>query len=126
MSLARSTRIAHTFAAARYPAAAPALAAVLARRALSSSARRSLAEPLGSPSQGPTERDPDYLNKARFGNKGPPLGAGMASAGDEPGKVVNPYKDGPSALDKAAHLFFFTEIVRGECHVWLADRWVRC
>ncbi|GJJ07242.1 hypothetical protein Clacol_001442 [Clathrus columnatus] len=26
---------------------------------------------------------------------------------------VNPYKDGPSALDKAAHLFFFTEIARG-------------
>lgn len=26
---------------------------------------------------------------------------------------VNPYKNGPSALDKAAQLFFFTEIVRG-------------
>ncbi|KAF8514818.1 Ndufs8, NADH:ubiquinone oxidoreductase 23 kd subunit [Hysterangium stoloniferum] len=26
---------------------------------------------------------------------------------------VNPYKGGPSAIDKAMHLFFFTEIVRG-------------
>ena len=30
-----------------------------------------------------------------------------------PGKYVNPYEGGPSALEKAAHLFFFTEIVRG-------------
>lgn len=29
------------------------------------------------------------------------------------GKYVNPYEGGPSALEKAAHLFFFTEIVRG-------------
>lgn len=26
---------------------------------------------------------------------------------------VNPYKGGPSAIDKAVHLFFFTEILRG-------------
>lgn len=26
---------------------------------------------------------------------------------------VNPYKGGPSALEKAVHLFFFTEIIRG-------------
>ncbi|KAH9060959.1 NADH-quinone oxidoreductase [Lactarius vividus] len=32
------------------------------------------------------------------------------------GKYVNPYEGGPSALEKAAHLFFFTEIVRG---MWL-------
>jgi len=33
----------------------------------------------------------------------------------EPLEVANPdYSKGPSALDKAAHLFFFTEIVRGE------------
>ncbi|KAM6496078.1 NADH-ubiquinone oxidoreductase 23 kDa subunit [Amanita muscaria] len=29
------------------------------------------------------------------------------------GSEVDPYKDGPSALDKAVHLFFFTEIIRG-------------
>lgn len=27
---------------------------------------------------------------------------------------ANPYAKGPSAIDKAAHLFFFTEILRGE------------
>lgn len=27
----------------------------------------------------------------------------------------NDYANGPSAIDKAAQLFFFTEIVRGEC-----------
>jgi NADH dehydrogenase (ubiquinone) Fe-S protein 8 len=28
---------------------------------------------------------------------------------------LNPYKGGPSALEKAVHLFFFTEIIRGPC-----------
>ncbi|PFH51301.1 hypothetical protein AMATHDRAFT_75029 [Amanita thiersii Skay4041] len=28
-------------------------------------------------------------------------------------KDIDPYKDGPSALDKAVHIFFFTEIIRG-------------
>jgi hypothetical protein len=28
---------------------------------------------------------------------------------------ADPYKDGPSAIDKAVHLFFFTEILRGPC-----------
>jgi NADH dehydrogenase (ubiquinone) Fe-S protein 8 len=32
---------------------------------------------------------------------------------DARGKEVDPYKDGPGALDKAVHLFFFTEIIRG-------------
>ena len=27
---------------------------------------------------------------------------------------VNPYKGGPTAIDKAVHMFFFTEIIRGE------------
>jgi hypothetical protein len=45
--------------------------------------------------------------------KSPRLGTGVYSARDEPGKYVNPYEGGPSALEKAAHLFFFTEIVRG-------------
>ena len=38
------------------------------------------------------------------------------TAVNEPGKDYDPYKDGPSAIDKAVHLFFFTEIIRGECH----------
>lgn len=30
-----------------------------------------------------------------------------------PGEVDDPYHGGPSAIEKAVHLFFFTEIVRG-------------
>ncbi|KAG6903401.1 hypothetical protein C0995_005424 [Termitomyces sp. Mi166 len=32
---------------------------------------------------------------------------------DAHGNEINPYQDGPSAIDKAVHLFFFTEIIRG-------------
>ncbi|KAF8812217.1 Ndufs8, NADH:ubiquinone oxidoreductase 23 kd subunit [Phlegmacium glaucopus] len=32
---------------------------------------------------------------------------------DAHGNELNPYRNGPSALDKAVHLFFFTEIIRG-------------
>ena len=35
------------------------------------------------------------------------------STSTPPSLVGNPYKDGPSAIDKAVHLFFFTEILRG-------------
>jgi hypothetical protein len=120
MSLARSSRIALSFAnnaALRHNPAAN-RATITAYRALSTSPRRALAEPLksfpmGNESTAKASNAPDYVNKSSFGNKGPPLGSGMASAVDEPGKDLNPYKDGPSALDKAAHLFFFTEIVRG-------------
>jgi NADH dehydrogenase (ubiquinone) Fe-S protein 8 len=35
------------------------------------------------------------------------------TAKDEPGKDIDPYKGGQSAIDKAVHLFFFTEIIRG-------------
>ncbi|KAG2060160.1 Ndufs8, NADH:ubiquinone oxidoreductase 23 kd subunit [Suillus hirtellus] len=45
--------------------------------------------------------------------RSPPLGAGSLTAKDEPGKDIDPYKDGQSAIDKAVHLFFFTEIIRG-------------
>ncbi|KAF8525292.1 NADH-quinone oxidoreductase [Gautieria morchelliformis] len=45
--------------------------------------------------------------------RSPPLSVGMQGAEAEPDKYVNPYKDGPSAVDKAVHLFFFTEIIRG-------------
>ena len=39
--------------------------------------------------------------------KSPRLGTDVHTA------YVNPYEGGPSALEKAAHLFFFTEIARG-------------
>jgi hypothetical protein len=32
---------------------------------------------------------------------------------DGQGNEINPYKGGPSSIDKAVHLFFFTEIIRG-------------
>ena len=32
---------------------------------------------------------------------------------DAQGNTLNSYRHGPSALDKAVHLFFFTEIIRG-------------
>lgn len=32
---------------------------------------------------------------------------------DVQGLEVNPYKNGPSAIDKAVHIFLFTEIIRG-------------
>ncbi|KAG6832152.1 hypothetical protein H0H92_004883 [Tricholoma furcatifolium] len=32
---------------------------------------------------------------------------------DAYGNELNPYQDGPSSLDKAVHLFFFTEVIRG-------------
>lgn len=45
--------------------------------------------------------------------RSPPLGAGSLTAKDEPGKDIDPYHGGQSAIDKAVHLFFFTEIIRG-------------
>jgi NADH dehydrogenase (ubiquinone) Fe-S protein 8 len=65
-------------------------------RLLSSTPRRLLASPIGESNV-----------------KSPPLGQGSASAAEEPGKDFNPYKDGPGALDKAVHLFFLTEIMKG-------------
>jgi NADH dehydrogenase (ubiquinone) Fe-S protein 8 len=87
-------------------------------RALSTSMPRLQATPierapLGNEPLNKAANAPDHLRGKSFGQMGPPLGAGVASAGDEPGKELNPYKDGPSAIDKAVHLFFFTEIIRG-------------
>ncbi|GAA5884966.1 hypothetical protein JCM6882_007174 [Rhodosporidiobolus microsporus] len=88
--------------AVRPTAAAQLAVAAAARRPLSSSAPRFLATPL-DPQTGPTElgrapRHADTINKARRAEA-------LAAAPD--------YSNGPSALDKAASLFFFTEIVRG-------------
>ncbi|EIW82285.1 NADH-quinone oxidoreductase [Coniophora puteana RWD-64-598 SS2] len=78
-------------------------ASALAFRQLSTT-RRALAEPVEQRGrfEGPTAI------------KSPSLGSGGLTAADEPGKDVNPYKDGPSAIDKAVHMFFFTEILRGK------------
>jgi NADH dehydrogenase (ubiquinone) Fe-S protein 8 len=42
-----------------------------------------------------------------------PAATGTLTAQDEPDKHTDLYKEGPSAIDKAVHLFFFTEILRG-------------
>ncbi|RPD66944.1 NADH dehydrogenase Fe-S protein 8 [Lentinus tigrinus ALCF2SS1-7] len=69
------------------------------------------------------QHDPLVSNKPRDHLEPPvppksPSGGTTAAftAADEPGKDYDPYKDGPSAIDKAVHLFFFTEIIRG---MWL-------
>lgn len=36
---------------------------------------------------------------------------------DAHGHELNPYRNGPSALEKAVHQFFFTEIIRGMCQL---------
>lgn len=50
--------------------------------------------------------------------RSPPLNAAIpldAKHEDE----VDPYKGGPSAIEKAVHLFFFTEIIRGRFEIEL-------
>lgn len=50
---------------------------------------------------------------------------GLGKVGDD--DYVNPYKGGPSAIDKAVHLFFFTEIIRGgSCLAMCSGRRVQC
>lgn len=80
-------------------------------RALSTTSRRTLAEPLpGDPHKHPQPkvqpadwvRSPEGTKTSTFGSK------------DTPGAYVDPYKNGPSAIEKTAELFFFTEIVRGK------------
>lgn len=78
-------------------------------RSLSTSHRRAFADPL-----------PGVQAKASHSHSHPSTsgfsGATNASVrkDQEEDIYVNPYKGGPSALDKAAELFFFTEILRGE------------
>jgi hypothetical protein len=69
-----------------------------------------------STSQRTSEAQPAHNHSHDSANhvRSPQLGTGIYSA---PGKYVNPYAGGPSALEKAAHLFFFTEIVRGSFNV---------
>lgn len=110
MSLAR-TRLAIK-AAPRLQAPtrlASAHSSLIAYRLLSTTARRSHAEPVNIKHQDtfPGHRvDPPGFKS--------PQGTATYTAANEPGKELNPWKGGPSAIDKAVHLFFFTEIIRGE------------
>jgi NADH dehydrogenase (ubiquinone) Fe-S protein 8 len=119
--LARSSQavlasLAHA-SASRHSATLP-QTTVQAIRQLSSTSRVRFATPadklpVGSEPENPGNKPAkNVLSEHSFGQKGPPLGSGMASAGDEPGKVKS-YSEGPSALEKAVNLFFLTEIVRG-------------
>lgn len=85
-----------TYAFARAPA-----------RSLSSSSVTRLA----TPQTGPTRAG--YGPIPEHGTGSPPIVPKRA-------EVVADYSQGPSALDKASSLFFFTEIVRGELVVGLA------
>ena len=46
--------------------------------------------------------------------KSPGIESARVAPADSPHQVVDPYKDGASALDKAMSLFLFTELVRGK------------
>jgi NADH dehydrogenase (ubiquinone) Fe-S protein 8 len=84
------------------PRSNPAQSTLIAYRLLSTTSRRSHAEPIHIKHE--EQYHPGFKS---------PTGTATLTAEDEPGKDVNPYKGGPSAIDKAVHLFFFTEIIRG-------------
>ncbi|KAI0068571.1 NADH-quinone oxidoreductase [Artomyces pyxidatus] len=84
----------------------PVHTSLIAYRPISTTARRLQAEPVHGHS---------HVSDTS-GHIKSPRGTGSYSAVNEPDKYVDPYKDGPGALDKAANLFFFTEIARG---MWL-------
>ena len=77
--------------------------AVFARRLLSSTSARSMATP-EPPKGSEAYQTPDYLRPPPV-PRSPPLNIQLESD-------IDPYHGGPSALEKAANLFFFTEIVR--------------
>ncbi|PCH40856.1 NADH-ubiquinone oxidoreductase 23 kDa subunit [Wolfiporia cocos MD-104 SS10] len=85
--------------------AAPRASAMLTYRLLSTTPRLSA-----------QEAPKDYLGDSSSSPRSLGTRAATFTAADEPGKNYDPYKDGPSAIDKAVHLFFLTEILRG---MWL-------
>ncbi|KAA1466582.1 NADH-quinone oxidoreductase [Dentipellis sp. KUC8613] len=103
MSLLHPLRLSARLAVGRIPQTHTSLLAV---RLLSTTPRRLHAEPV-------KHSHIDDVSEVAGRIKSPGLKTANFEAKDEPDKFVNPYKDGPSAIDKAVHLFFFTEIVRG-------------
>ncbi|KEI42261.1 uncharacterized protein L969DRAFT_14465 [Mixia osmundae IAM 14324] len=82
----------------------------LARRALHASARAHLAEHVGPTqitSKGTRSNSPPHSSAVNAGT------AGQTQHWETPVASDVDYSKGPSALDKAARLFFFTEIARG-------------
>lgn len=87
--------------------AAPRTSALLARRLISTSPCRHAVDHHRKQSE-PHDYLPELIEP-----RSPGIKTAMYTAADEPGTNFDPYKDGPSAIDKAVHLFFFTEIIRG-------------
>lgn len=88
------------------PRANSAQSSLVAFRLLSTTPRLWHAEPIHVKHQ--DHFNPEHLDPTRS-----PSNTGTLSATDEVGKLINPYKNGPGAVDKAVHIFFFTEIIRG-------------
>ncbi|KAI0321390.1 NADH-quinone oxidoreductase [Amylostereum chailletii] len=105
LSLSRPLGLAARAAVSRRAISQPSLVTF---RLLSTTPRRLHAAPV-DPKPGHVSDISEVTERIRS----PSAKTGVYSAAQEPGKGVNPYKDGPGALDKAVHLFFFTEIVRG-------------
>ncbi|KAG8820315.1 hypothetical protein FRC17_010199, partial [Serendipita sp. 399] len=78
--------------------------ALLMRHATTNSARRVL--------DTPNSQTHELPHMMEHHVKSPGLETAMAGAKDLPGSTINPYKDGPSALDKVMTMFLFTELVR--------------
>ena len=80
---------------------------MLARRMLSHTPRLQALAPKHSDAHHPV----DHLSMPSQ-VRSPPLSAAFPSDMKH-GDDIDPYKGGPSAIEKAVHLFFFTEILRG-------------
>ena len=93
---------------------------LIAFRMLSTTPRLLHAEPIHVKHQ--NTFSPEHLDPTKS-----PANTGTYSAAQDPSKFVNPYKGKQGAVDKAVHLFFFTEIIRGalECSSLLReDLWL--
>lgn len=86
-------------------------------RALSTSRILRLATPVTGPTQIKESPNPQglYTDVSTLDKQGAEK---MHSAYEEELQPYPDYSKGPSALDKASQLFFFTEILRGECFWW--------
>ena len=85
----------------------PSIVAFLARRTLTTTTPRlAHIDPLR-----PTDAQiRDHLQTV-IEPKSPPLSIPLPP--EKPVDPDDPYKNGPSAIEKAVHMFFFTEIIRG-------------
>jgi NADH dehydrogenase (ubiquinone) Fe-S protein 8 len=90
-----------------------------AYRLLSTTSRRSHAEPINV-----KHEEPYHGHRLEPVALRSPSGTATLNAENEPGEDVNPYKGGQSAIDEAVHMFFFTEILRG-ANVMVADAFDR-